>query len=71
LDNSQENFEKSSRLDPKIYDENGNVWYTVQLKTLFRDKTYVLMFVSTGLMTGVLGGIGNTVNEIVSIWGFP
>lgn len=54
-----------------LYDDNGNIHYSLQLKALFSDKVYIFMFLSTGLMTGVLGGIGNAINEIVTLWGFP
>lgn len=56
---------------PEHLDEKGNVLFSVQLKALFADSTFFYMFLSTGLMTGVLGGIGNTINEVVAIFGFP
>ena len=66
-----ENLAQEHKILPEHLDENGNVLFSLQLKALFADRAFCCMFLSTGLMTGVLGGIGNTINEVVSIFGFP
>lgn len=63
--------QEEHKILPEHLDEKGNVLFSMQLKALFADRAFFYMFLSTGLMTGVLGGIGNTINEVVSIFGFP
>jgi len=64
-------YNKEISGDSSPYTKTGKLKFKLQLKGLFSDWCFICMFMSVGMTSGVMGGIGGTINETVSIWGYP
>lgn len=66
--NSKSDLSEKSEFSDDSFEEK--IPFSKQLKTVFGDLCYFFMFISGSLIFGTLGGTANTLNVIVSIWGY-
>lgn len=70
-DSDLTDLESDSQYSNYSVNNKNELPFSKQMKAVFTDPCYVCMFLSGSFIFGSLGGTANTLNAIVSIWGYP